>query len=427
MSRSILSNAPSGTFDVQADGNSFILNSGTPLVVNAGAFRKTAGTGVNTVTTAFNNAGLVDIQTGALSLNGGGTNAGQFMCSSNVGGLRFGGGTHALQDSSSISGPGNVSVLSGTVNLQSAVAIGAWTNSNGALNINTFTTAYVTNFTVAGATMNASNTIVVPGIFAWTGGTIGSAGSIMTLLANGGITLNGSTKTFSGGTIVNNGSAVWTLGQITCNNTAIFSNTPAGTFDFQADGTGPALNSGAPLFANSGTIRKSAGTGTSTISVACNNSGQVQVQTGTLSFTGGGAHSGQYTTTNGSVLSFNGGTHLLQNGSSVSGPGALSVGTGIVNVQGAFNVNWLTNSGGTVNFNEFATVYPTNVTLIGGTLSGSNTVAIGGLFAWSSGTLGPGSGFTVAANGSMAIATGGIRWGRTCCWRAAWSRPASAS
>jgi len=126
----ILSNAPSATFDLQGDGSTFILNAGTPLVVNSGTFRKTSGTGVNTVIVLFNNGGLVDIQTGALSLNGGGTNAGQFACSSSAAGVRFSGVNYTMLDGSSISGPGSVSVLGGTVNLQGTVAIGAWTNSS---------------------------------------------------------------------------------------------------------------------------------------------------------------------------------------------------------------------------------------------------------------------------------------------------------
>ena len=403
-SSSILSNAPSGTFDLQADGNCFVLNSGTPVVVNSGTFRKTSGTGVSTAVIPFNNAGLVDIQTGALSLSGGGTNAGQFMCSSSAAGLRFSGGTYVVQESSSISGSGSVSVLLGTVNLQGAIAIGAWTNGGGTLNINTFTTAYVTNLTVSGASLSASNTIVVPGMFAWTGGTIGTIGSIMTLLANGGMTLNGATKSFSGGMIVNSSNAVWTAGQIAGNNAPIFSNAPTAMFDVQADGTVVGVNSGSPLFANSGTIRKSSGTGTSTIGFACNNFGLVQVQTGTLSFTVGGTNSGQFATTNGTLLSFGGGTHLLQSGSLVSGPGAMSVGSGTVNVQGTLNINSLTNSG-TLNFNQFATVYPTNVTLNAGTLTGSNTV-VASSFAWNSGTFGAaGSPFTLTAN-AMTLASG---------------------
>src|SRR5207302_5377969 len=95
-----------------------------------------------------------------------------------------------------------------------------WTNSSN-LNINTFNTAYVTNLTITANTLSASNTSVIPGMFAWTGGTIGGPGSILTLLANGGITLNGGSKNFNGGTIVNNGAAIWTAGTINGNNAAV--------------------------------------------------------------------------------------------------------------------------------------------------------------------------------------------------------------
>lgn len=401
----IFSNAPGATFDLQADGATFTINGGGALVVNSGSFRKTSGAGVNTFTIAFNNGGLVDIQTGALSLNSGGTNTGQFTCSSSTAGLRFNGGTYALLDSSSITGPGSVSSQSGTVNLQGSVAVGAWTN-NTSLNFNTLTTAYITNLTVTANIFNASNAIVIPGMFAWTGGTIGSAGSILTLLANGGITLNGGSRNLNGGTIINSSNAVWTVGALTCNNTAVFSNAPNALFDLQADGSAVILNSGTPLFANGGTIRKTSGSGTSTIGIPCNNAALVEVESGTLNLNAGGTNSGQFTIAAGAVLSFGAGTHLLQSGSTLSGSGAVSVGTGIVNVQGTMNVNSLTN-GGTLNFNELAAVYPTNVTMNSGTLSGSNTVVVGGSFVWNGGNLGAAnSSFSLVANGAMTINSG---------------------
>src|SRR3954468_13552919 len=97
----VFSNSPSATFDLLTDGNALILNSGTAVqVANAGTFRKTGGTGVSTINTVFNNAGVVDVRSGTLALTGGGTNSGPFISSASGATLRFGGGTHALQDTS---------------------------------------------------------------------------------------------------------------------------------------------------------------------------------------------------------------------------------------------------------------------------------------------------------------------------------------
>src|SRR5205823_8093082 len=51
-------------------------------------------------------------------------------------------------------------------------------------------------------------------------------------------------------------------------------------------------------FNNGGTLRKSAGIATSTISLPLNNTGTVEVQTGTLNFSSGGTHSGPFSASN---------------------------------------------------------------------------------------------------------------------------------
>src|SRR5438094_9842306 len=48
-------------------------------------------------------------------------------------------------------------------------------------------------------------------------------------------------------------------------------------------------------FQNAGTVRKSGGTGTTSISIPFNNAGTVEVEEGTLQFNGGGSVGGQHT------------------------------------------------------------------------------------------------------------------------------------
>src|ERR1035441_9940985 len=65
----VISNQAGALFDVQTDAS---LSSegccfGTLTIYNAGTFRKSAGTGTNAINWPFNNTGLVDVQSGAVS------------------------------------------------------------------------------------------------------------------------------------------------------------------------------------------------------------------------------------------------------------------------------------------------------------------------------------------------------------------------
>src|SRR5205814_2815127 len=82
-----------------------------------------------------------------------------------------------------------------------------------------------------------------------------------------------------------------------------------------------------------------------------NNSGTVQVNTGTLEFTGGGGgtHSGSFTGSAGTFLSFNGGNHTFQPSSLISVPN-LTFGNGTINLLGKVTAtaNFTVGSGGNV-------------------------------------------------------------------------------
>ncbi len=109
------------------------------------------------------------------------------------------------------------------------------------------------------------------------------------------------TKSFSGAQINNAGAATWTAGNFNSRGGAIFNNQAGATFDTDFNGNF-AFNQGGvrTQFNNAGTFTKSGGTGTTTFSTALNNSGTVNVDSGTLAFNGG------YTQTAG-VLSLDGG------------------------------------------------------------------------------------------------------------------------
>ena len=67
---------------------------------NAGTVQKTAGTGTSTIAVQFNNSGTVNVQSGTLSLAGGGTDVGATY--QGAGTVNFSGGTRTLDAASSI-------------------------------------------------------------------------------------------------------------------------------------------------------------------------------------------------------------------------------------------------------------------------------------------------------------------------------------
>ena len=367
----LFTNAPGGSLDLQSDGDPF-RQYGSGVLANAGTLRKSAGAGTTTIELPCYNSGLIQAQSGLLNLTGGATNSGQFECDS-AGTLGFGGGTYWLQNGSSVTGAGVVSLSAGTLNIQGPVAVGSVTDTWG--------------LTLEGGALLGSGAVTVPGAFNWISGNFGGVDNSLTLIAKGGIVLSGGYKYFNGGTLVNAGAGSWSGGNVYFYNNPIFTNAPGGSLDLQSDGD-PFRQYGSGVLANAGTLGKSAGAGTTTIELPCYNSGLIQAQSGLLNLTGGGTNSGQFVCADAGALGFGGGTYLLQGASSVTGPGAVSVSGGTVNVQGQFAVGSLTNTGGIVNFSSGGMPMATNLAMNGGSLIGSDAVMVGGVFNWSSGIFG---------------------------------------
>src|SRR4029079_5621030 len=119
----------------------------------------------------------------------------------------------------------------------------------------------------------------------------------------------------------------------------------SGTWDTQSDVTiSNVLGGATSSFNNSGTFKKTASTGTTTIGLPFTNSGTVSVQTGTLYPSGGGGpSSGAFTTLTGASLIFG-------NGHSLSGPlsgGTIEFNSGTSTVSGTFSAAAAIFSGGT--------------------------------------------------------------------------------
>src|SRR5262249_47330709 len=119
-----------GTLNVKAGAvwnivgdNEIRYNGGTmPVINNAGTFEKTAGTSVTNVGPSFNNntGGTVVVNSGMVSLNGGGSGVSGYSVGTGAK-LMFGGGTTALNTGATFTGAGTVVDGGGTVNLNSGV------------------------------------------------------------------------------------------------------------------------------------------------------------------------------------------------------------------------------------------------------------------------------------------------------------------
>jgi hypothetical protein len=280
----LLSNAPGATLDFLADGSAFgWFPGGAPMLANAGTLRKTGGTGTTSLGPLFDNSGLVQIQTGALSLDGGGTNRGAIVLTSGT--TLALGGTHTFQAGSAASGPGGVWVYSGALNMQGSFTVASLTNNSGTITFSSGGTPTITNLLLNGGTLLGSDSVVIPGAFTWTSGTLGSGGPSPTMVVNGGVTLSGSQKYFYGGMLINRGVGRWDSGQVTCYNTALLSNAPGATLDFLADGTAFGwFPGGTPALANAGTLRKTGGAGACVLGLLFSNRGTVETRSGTLQF-----------------------------------------------------------------------------------------------------------------------------------------------
>ena len=145
------------------------------------------------------------------------------------------------------------------------------------------------------------------------------------------------------------------------------------------------------VFNNSGTLRKSVGSGNSVVQMVFNNtagvSEPVDVQSGTLSVEQGGTSSGHWAISSG-VFAFAGGAHTITNIAGMTGAGSMTVSAGTVDVNCAYGMTGtLSITGGIATFNNTANTITGTLNIAGGTIN-LNAAASFGTLAQTGGTLG---------------------------------------
>jgi hypothetical protein len=149
---------------------------------------------------------------------------------------------------------------------------------------------------------------------------------------------------------------------------------------------------------NLGTLKKTGSATTSQINVAVNNSGTVDVASGTLRFSNGGTDVGA-TYQGAGTVEFGGGTRTLDSASKITAANVTFSG-GQTTVNGSYNVATRTNvSGGTATVAGTLSSLGTSLQISGGTLDIASAAATVATLAQSGGEL-TGSGTMTATWGS---------------------------
>ena len=241
---------------------------------NAGTFRKTVGTGTTNITLTFNNTGTVDVDSGTLSYNSGGASSSNFDVATSTT-VQFRSSTFTLNTGATITGAGTTRINGATV-IVGATAIGV--DAVTALNLD-----------LASGTLKGSGdlTMAANGQLDWTGGTMKGGGKV-TIPATARLNISGgSNKDLRDRTIDNLGTTTWTgTGDIRSGIGGVFNNLAGAVFDVQNDEPFSFNLGGTPsVFNNAGTFRKTVAVGETIISVAFINTGTIDEQSGTLTFT----------------------------------------------------------------------------------------------------------------------------------------------
>jgi hypothetical protein len=332
-------NQANATYNLQTDGS--VAGSGYSYFNNSGLFYKSGGTGASTISVPFNNVGgSIQVDSGTLSLAGSGiSTSGTFIVATNAVLDLTGGSGQTWAGVVGGSGAGAVSFNSGSVNASPSL------------------------------TLNLPD-----GLFQWTGGALW------------GITVNSNAVTVAGtvylnGEIYNDGLVHHTNdGTMNFGNNATIVNQSDGIYNFEGDGG--LAGGGYTYFYNYGLLRKSSGSGISSCVVSLNNqSGVIEVESGTLSLAGSGASSnGTFNVASGAVLDLTGGQSSTWAGVvGGSGAGGVSLNSGNLIASPSLTLNlpgglfqW---TGGTL----YGTTFNSNAVTVAGTVSMIATIYNDGL------------------------------------------------
>jgi hypothetical protein len=342
------------------------------IIVNAGTIEKTAGSNVSTIAAALNSSAAIVVNTGTLALGtAGGTNTGgTFTVAAGAALDLTGGQSVSYSGTFTGSGAGQVQLNGGTLNAAGGSG---------------------------GVTFNFPT-----GLFNWTGGTINTANTTVTIPATGKLQIGGNNGVAltGGGTLTVAGTTTQTgLGNLAISNGTTLNLT--GTYNLQNDsgisqGSG---GGGVVSIATSGILEKLAGSSTSTVSATVNNLGHVYSKHGTLKLSGTVVQLSAGTLTGGTWASYG----------SATVDATIDIGTGAISTIGPAAVVLLSGLNSSVaDLSALNTVKGTFELLAGQSFATPGALTVtGGLILGPACTLSVNGNYTQASTAKLTVQIGG--------------------
>ena len=369
------------------DGAKLYNFGGGPTLVNNGTIDK-IGPEEAAVGLRLDNNGTINVAAGTLGLTGGGDSATTINVAANStlrlggdftfgggGGLAgaglidFAGGTHTFAGNFAVTSP--VTITSATVNFESAQTLAA--------------------LTLAGGTLGGGGNVTVNGPFSWSGGAMAGGG---TTRVNGPSTLDVPSGTYlrlrdSRRLVLNGASTLGGAGFVQGYGVAMYDasviEVATGRTLTLRDGARVYNFGGSPTLVNNGTVVNT-GTDESTVGVAFDNNGTVNVSAGALYLSGGGDSATTINVAANSTLRLGGDFTFGGGGGGLAGAGLIDFVNGTHTFSGNFAVTSpVTIASAAVSFNSAQTLAA--LALTGGSLGGSGNVTVSGALAWSGGAM----------------------------------------
>jgi hypothetical protein len=306
-----LVNQAGGVIEVQGH-HRYANYGGTPVFANAGLWRKVTGASTTYFDAgiAVENTGQIDVQAGTLNFPDGFTSSGTFSVAAGAA-ITLTGGTFAFRPGHAFAGEGFYGITSGSVAIDGDLSSPnfQWTNGN------------------------LTSTNQVTGKVRWSVGRLYGA---LTVAPGGTLNLEPSGEWMQVmGAITNRG----TLNHAAGANLALawgrLVNEAGGVIEVQGDQRF-ANYGGTPVFANAGVWRKVSGASTTYFEggIAVENTGNFDVQTGTLRFPDGFTSSGTFSVAAGAAITLTGGTFAFRPGHAFAGEGFYGITSGSVAIDG---------------------------------------------------------------------------------------------
>jgi hypothetical protein len=285
-------NQAGGQFNLRADLGVSAAGYGWELFYNAGTFRKAAGLGTSTIGVNYTNAGGIEALSGSIQFSGGGNISGGYNTSPGTS-IQLLAGNFVENGPTAVSGGGLFRQNGATVILNSRINGLILASGNVVLSPAFQGSGTIQDLQLDGAILTGAH--IVTGTLGFNGGG-NASGAPLTIQPGGTLKLNGAAVQILA-PLTNLGTILWTSGGLSiANNASSYTGTlyngPNATFWMQCDQTFSSSGYGFESINNAGTFKKTAGLGQTSIGVALNNSGMLDIQAGTIRITGPYAQTG---------------------------------------------------------------------------------------------------------------------------------------